>query len=426
MTHQPIRLLSLRTVNLAILLCLWLAGVARAAAGPADEALWAEVVDRMTREQRAIKTLAVEWVSDERFSVPMESMGSPKGISAIHTEVSLLRSGEKYREESVRRMEGASETGGALTLHKVAAYDGRMARWREWRDKGKPSGLLLNSKSRGGVASPTSRLSLFPTEGFDSGRRNGELQLTGAEKADLNGKPTYKITFRHRTTGYVASVWYSIEEGMIPIKSMDVKPGGELFSDIVITDVTMVKDKDGNKFFYPMKGERRAFMHPGKVDGYTIRVNPGSVKVNQDIPEGEFRLEKLPGEKIHDIDRVQSWDNVRRLLEACRAYAEKHNGGWPEDFKAILEVAKQNGQRPANNSQVWRNPARPEMDPAYVYVKPDDVQASDARERLVLYEAHKDFDDGVNVGFADGHVEFIESKDRFNDLLVKASLQPPK
>ena len=66
------------------------------------------------------------------------------------------------------------------------------------------------------------------------------------------------------------------------------------------------------------------------------------------------------------------------------------------------------------------NPQRPQAKPAYIYVKPPPKGAR-AGQRLVLYESHTAFGNGVNVGFMDGHVEYVSNQKYFNDLLQQAS-----
>jgi prepilin-type processing-associated H-X9-DG protein len=120
--------------------------------------------------------------------------------------------------------------------------------------------------------------------------------------------------------------------------------------------------------------------------------------------------------------RVRSASNLRQMLQMCMMYSNEHKGAWPADYKALQEASKKLGS--PNAAQIFTNPARPETAPAYVYVKPDDVQGmANAGEHLVMYEAHKEFGDGVNVGFADGHVEYISNQNRFNELLAKSQGQ---
>lgn len=66
------------------------------------------------------------------------------------------------------------------------------------------------------------------------------------------------------------------------------------------------------------------------------------------------------------------------------------------------------------------NPRQPNRGAAgFVYLRPalpmPKIKAPD--HRMVLYEAHDTFGDGLWVGFADGHVRFIEDEARFKALL---------
>ena len=67
--------------------------------------------------------------------------------------------------------------------------------------------------------------------------------------------------------------------------------------------------------------------------------------------------------------------------------------------------------------QELRNPRQPQREVGYVYVKPVKNPRPDT---LVVYEAHDDWDGGVNVLFADGHVQFIGDEARFRKELAAA------
>ena len=115
--------------------------------------------------------------------------------------------------------------------------------------------------------------------------------------------------------------------------------------------------------------------------------------------------------------RIAGASNIRQLLMACQMYMAEHKGQWPDDLKATEKYL--GGAAGAAN--VMKNPARPEMNPAYVYVKPAVVPVPKPAETVVVYEAHKDFGAGVNVGFADGHVEYVSDAKRFDQLLGAAA-----
>jgi len=114
--------------------------------------------------------------------------------------------------------------------------------------------------------------------------------------------------------------------------------------------------------------------------------------------------------------RVQSSSNIRQILQACLLYANENKGKYPDDMKALqAAMAKFN---PGMVKRVMTNPAHPEIQPAYVYIKPAKGNAATA-ETVVIYESHKDFGNGINVGFADGHVEWVGQKQQFEQMLAK-------
>jgi hypothetical protein len=111
--------------------------------------------------------------------------------------------------------------------------------------------------------------------------------------------------------------------------------------------------------------------------------------------------------------------NMRQILMCCQMYANENKGKYPDDLKGIEKYLR------GNVKQVMTNPAHPELDPAFVYLKPGNAAGragQQAWERAVLYAAHKEFGAGVPVGFMDGHVEFIQNKQRFDDLVAKTAL----
>jgi prepilin-type processing-associated H-X9-DG protein len=114
--------------------------------------------------------------------------------------------------------------------------------------------------------------------------------------------------------------------------------------------------------------------------------------------------------------RVRSMSNMRQILMTCMMSMNENKGQWPADMKA-LEAAVAKYARGQNAKMILANPNRPGVAPAYVYIKP--AQKQPDPQTVVLYESHKEFGEGVNVGFADGHVEFINRKERFDELLAK-------
>jgi len=112
--------------------------------------------------------------------------------------------------------------------------------------------------------------------------------------------------------------------------------------------------------------------------------------------------------------RVKSASNLRQLILACLIYANDHKNEFPDS----LEEALKGVDLPRD---VMTNPSDPARKPGYVYVKPPSLKdLTHAERRVVAYEAFDKWDGGINVGFADGHAEFIADQAVFVKLLNDA------
>jgi prepilin-type processing-associated H-X9-DG protein len=116
-------------------------------------------------------------------------------------------------------------------------------------------------------------------------------------------------------------------------------------------------------------------------------------------------------------NRVASMSNMRQILMGCVMYANDNNGKWPDDLKGIAKYVP--------NPVVMKNPHHPDLNPAFIYLKPKNIRGGNPGQMMVLYESHKNFGDGINIGFADGHVEYVQSKQRFDELLAATELEGP-
>jgi len=108
--------------------------------------------------------------------------------------------------------------------------------------------------------------------------------------------------------------------------------------------------------------------------------------------------------------RVSSMSNIRQLMMNCIMYADAHDGNYPKDLETALENV---------TKQVLINPQHPERKPGYIYISPGNVK-NGKPDLMVIYESFDQWPGGVNAGFADGHVEWITDKDKFDDLLKTA------
>lgn len=111
--------------------------------------------------------------------------------------------------------------------------------------------------------------------------------------------------------------------------------------------------------------------------------------------------------------RVKSTMNIRRILQGCFLYS---NDRKDKQFPPSLEKAIDS---PDFSPSILVNPRLPENKPGYVYICPSEGTQVPA-ERLMVYEKFGHFESGINVGFGDGHVEFITDEQEFNKLLQSA------
>jgi len=95
--------------------------------------------------------------------------------------------------------------------------------------------------------------------------------------------------------------------------------------------------------------------------------------------------------------RQASQNHMRQLLLASVVWANVHKDEWPPD---LATAAKASGL----GADMLKNPSRPGT--GYTYAKPPAKDPNPSRT-IVLYETEPS-PEGRNVGFADGHVEFLK------------------
>jgi prepilin-type processing-associated H-X9-DG protein len=120
--------------------------------------------------------------------------------------------------------------------------------------------------------------------------------------------------------------------------------------------------------------------------------------------------------------RQQSMSNLRQLDIGIMMYANDHNGALPKDLGAELQP-----YLGASAKQIWTDPLRPNQQHPYVYIKLADRQSDvkNSADSIMIYENHTTWDNGINVAFADGHVEWFDNEKQFKEKLDQTkSLNP--
>lgn len=133
------------------------------------------------------------------------------------------------------------------------------------------------------------------------------------------------------------------------------------------------------------------------ADGGTAHVITDEIVLNAELDESMFSLEVPAGYEIQydsDMyDRMKSASDMGRILKACAIYNNQH-GQWPDSLQEL--------DLPGID------------DSSFIYLKPSARQ--DAR-RIVLYDVYDVWENGINAGFTDYRVEFIEDEVKFRQLL---------
>src|SRR5438270_5122863 len=113
---------------------------------------------------------------------------------------------------------------------------------------------------------------------------------------------------------------------------------------------------------------------------------------------------------------MASANHLRHLALAAIQYSEDHKGQLPAKFPDDLKPYLEGGF-----DALQSNPRHPDRRPGYVYVRPAETIARipDAPRAVLFYEAHdpNDWAEGINVAYADGHVELVKDRQAFEQSL---------
>lgn len=120
--------------------------------------------------------------------------------------------------------------------------------------------------------------------------------------------------------------------------------------------------------------------------------------------------------------RVSVMSNLRQLCIGVNMYASENQGALPKTLNEDLQ--KFLGPDP---KQLWVDPLRPNEKKPYVYLKLADklLDVKDPSSAVMIYENHTTWDDGINVAFADGHVEWIADEKQFKLMLDQTKKSNP-
>ena len=120
---------------------------------------------------------------------------------------------------------------------------------------------------------------------------------------------------------------------------------------------------------------------------------------------------------------VQVASHLRQLSIGIMMYTNDHNGQLPKDLGT--DVQKYLGADP---QKLWTDPLRPNEKKPYVYLKLADKMGDvkDPADSVMIYENHTTWDAGINVAFADGHVEWVVDEKQFKAMLDQTKRNNPQ
>jgi hypothetical protein len=152
----------------------------------------------------------------------------------------------------------------------------------------------------------------------------------------------------------------------------------------------------------------------------------GSVVV---VALGEERIASLKKALVPSLmqarkaaKRAVTASNMRQGIVGCLTYAQDHNDEWPKDLQTLV------AEGDIQEAQL-HNPQRPELYPAFEYIRPDSavLQKSEWQRHMVIYEKFDAWpEQGIWAGFADGHLEIVQDEAKFKELLEFAKKNAAK
>ena len=260
-------------------------------------------------------------------------------------------------------------------LMRVELQDGRI--WIVNHGQGKT--LLLDSKNKQAVVSSTPQNTLDLYDTFRNFRNIPDFSVSHIGQRTIDGMRVvgFQLTRENDENGII--VWAD------PKTSYPIR-----------IEQTM-KDKDGKV----IKSITTKIVFDAELDKSLFRLIP---------PEGyTHRFVDGPHERTVKLTkRMKSAKNMQKILLACIVYAKDHEDQWPDSLQDLTQ------RRLARDTLI--NPRQPERENGYIYIKPSTPILP---QQVVLYEAHDSWGDGINVGYADVHVQFIKEESNFKNDLQK-------
>jgi prepilin-type processing-associated H-X9-DG protein len=261
-------------------------------------------------------------------------------------------------------------------LMRVELADGSI--WITNHGQGKT--LLLDSDTNQAVMSSTPQRTLYLYDTFQNFRNSPDFTVRNFGRDTINGTQAIGFRLSKENDENVIIVWAD------PQTSHPIR-----------IEHTM-KDKDGKV----IKSMTTKIVFDAELDKSLFDLS---------VPDG-YTHKSVDGPSERDAklaQRTQAAKNMKKILLNCIMYAQEHQDQWPDNLQDLNVYGLA--------ADDLMNPRHPEEETGYVYVKPEMPLSP---SKVVLYEKYDSWTDGINVGFVDGHVEFITEESVFKSRLKES------
>jgi prepilin-type processing-associated H-X9-DG protein len=120
--------------------------------------------------------------------------------------------------------------------------------------------------------------------------------------------------------------------------------------------------------------------------------------------------------------RLVSGSNIKGAMTSCKIYANENAGKFPPNMQVLIDAGDVTPRQFVNPRA-----GSPDAKDHYIYI-PGHTESSPS-DLVVIYENPAYVDEGLNIGFADGHVEFVRgeaSLEKVRDTYTRMGLAVPE
>jgi len=242
-------------------------------------------------------------------------------------------------------------------------------------DTGKGEALILDTVNKTAKARPADKEMLSIYDTFRNFRGRGDFTVEEIGHRQVGDKQAVGFKLKKDDENREIMVWADPETKLPILIEETIEDREGQVGQFVVTDIVFDSELDVSLF----------------------SLTP---------PEGYEFKEIDDDPRIAAGKRLMSSANVHRILMACKKYVAEHNGQWPDSLQDLAEYGVDN--------KILVNPRQPALETGYIYLKPP---ASPSESRIVLYEVYGSWNDGINVGSANYHVEFMKEESDFKNRL---------